>query len=129
MKGLLAVPFVLHSQPSAAYDKTGPAVVAKAAPEARRRYAEIMRDVEGLINEHIIHQREGTESRSKLKLLVPAVGSFFTPLFLEEAFLYQDDRRKMSSRRFVPPSFNDIRVYVLHYLTMLRLGSKKESLL
>ena len=102
--------------------------MAKAATNARRRYAEIMRDVEGLINEHsmstyaasglasflnsraVAHQKNGTESRSKLKMLVPAVGSFFTPLFLEEAFLYQDNRRRMSSRRFVPPSFNDIRV-------------------
>lgn len=29
---------------------------------------------------------------------------------LEEAFIYQDKRRKISSRRFVPPSFNDIRL-------------------
>lgn len=35
---------------------------------------------------------------------------FFTPLLLEEAFEYQDRRRRISSRRFVPPSFNDIRL-------------------
>ena len=56
------------------------------------------------------HQKNGTDARSKLRLLVPSVGSFFTPLFLEDAFLFQDDVRKISSRRFVPPSFNDIRV-------------------
>ena len=38
------------------------------------------------------------------------MGVFFTPLFLEEAFNYQDGRRRISSRRFVPPSFNDIRL-------------------
>ncbi len=48
--------------------------------------------------------------RSKLKLLVPSVGNFFTPLPLRAAFIYQDNRRHISSRRFVPPSFNDLRV-------------------
>lgn len=41
---------------------------------------------------------------------MPSVGSFFTPLHLEQAFVYQDQRRRISSRRFVPPSFNDIRL-------------------
>ena len=43
-------------------------------------------------------------------MLVPSVGTFFTPLLLEEAFKYQDKQRFISSRRFVPPSFNDIRL-------------------
>ena len=38
------------------------------------------------------------------------MGTFFTPLLLAEAFEYQDQRRRISSRRFVPPSFNDIRL-------------------
>lgn len=41
---------------------------------------------------------------------MPSVGTFFTPLYLEEAFRHQDGRRRISSRRFVPPSFNDIRL-------------------
>ncbi|KAI4213172.1 MAG: hypothetical protein LQ351_004118 [Letrouitia transgressa] len=107
--GLLAVPFVLHSQPTAAYNERGD-VLAKMATTAHRRYAEIMRDVEELINDHIAQQRHGTSERSKLKLLVPSVGKFFTPLALEEAFNFQDEKRRISSRRFVPPSFNDIRL-------------------
>lgn len=60
---------------------------------------------------HVVaHQREGTHGRSKLKLLVPGVGVFFTPLLLENAFRFQDEQRRISSRRFVPPSFNDIRL-------------------
>lgn len=58
----------------------------------------------------VAHQNAGTHDRSKLKLLVPAVGIFFTPLSLHEAFIYQDARRLISHRRFVPPSFNDIRL-------------------
>ncbi|KAL8693023.1 MAG: hypothetical protein Q9224_003838 [Gallowayella concinna] len=110
IKGLLAVPFILHSQPTAAFDEHRDDVLTKMATGAHRRYAEIMHDVEELINDHIEHQKRGTHGRSKLKALVPSVGVFFTPLLLEEAFNFQDDRRKISSRRFVPPSFNDIRM-------------------
>ncbi|KAK6341720.1 IMP 5'-nucleotidase [Orbilia brochopaga] len=107
IKGLLAVPFVLHSQPNAALTdvRTDDTV-----SNARRRYAEIMRDVEQLVNDHIEHQRRGIPERSKLKLLVPSLSIFFTPLMLEEAFMAQDARRAISSRRFVSPSFNDIRL-------------------
>lgn len=44
IKGLLAVPFVLHSQPTAAYDNHQDVLV-KMASTAHRRYAEILRDV------------------------------------------------------------------------------------
>lgn len=47
---------------------------------------------------------------SKLKLLVPSIGPFFTRLPLEAAFKYQDSKRYISSRRFVSPSFNDVRL-------------------
>jgi IMP and pyridine-specific 5'-nucleotidase len=41
---------------------------------------------------------------------VPSIGTFFTRLPLADAFKYQDRQRFISSRRFVPPSFNDIRL-------------------
>lgn len=80
--------------------------------------------VEDLINDHIAHQKDGTHSRSKLKLLVPSVGVFFTPLLLQEAFEYQDRQRRISSRRFVPPSFNDIRLILnsAQILSLVRGG-------
>jgi hypothetical protein len=56
------------------------------------------------------HQKVGLHHQSKLKLLVPSIGTFFTRLPLAEAFRYQDRQRFISSRRFVPPSFNDIRL-------------------
>ena len=49
-QGLLAVPFVLNSQLTAAYD--GDDAVARMAPIAHRRLAEIMHDVEELIKDH-----------------------------------------------------------------------------
>lgn len=44
IKGLLAVPFVLHSQPTAAYDDRRDVLVTMAST-AHRRYAEIFHDV------------------------------------------------------------------------------------
>ncbi|KAF2208055.1 hypothetical protein CERZMDRAFT_101753 [Cercospora zeae-maydis SCOH1-5] len=109
IKGLLAVPFVLLSQPTNIHEADKPSVV-KMAKSAHERYAQIMKDVEDLLEDHIAHQRHGNENRSKLKLLVPSVGTFFTPLPLRDAFDWQDRKRHISSRRFVAPSFNDIRL-------------------
>ncbi|PNS13777.1 IMP-specific 5'-nucleotidase 1 [Sphaceloma murrayae] len=77
-----------------------------------------MSDVELLITDHRTH----TLTPSKLKLLVPSVGTFFTPLPLRSAFTYQDNRRRISSRRFVAPSFNDIRL-VLNTAQVMSLVS------
>lgn len=63
-----------------------------------------------LIDWEVTQQKRGTYERSKLRLLIPSVGVFFTPLPLEHAFRFQDERRRISSRRFVAPSFNDIRL-------------------
>lgn len=41
---------------------------------------------------------------------MPTVGPFFTRLPLEAAFKFQDRKRYISSRRFVSPSFNDVRL-------------------
>jgi IMP and pyridine-specific 5'-nucleotidase len=47
---------------------------------------------------------------------------FFTPLHLEKAFQFQDRKRFISSRRFVAPSFNDIRL-ILNTAQMMGLVS------
>ena len=126
IKGLLAVPFVLLSQPTAVHEKDRSSVDAM-AQSAHTRYAEIMRDVEELIRDHIRHQKVGTDAASKLKLLVPSIGVFFTPLPLQDAFKFQDQRRFISSRRFVAPSFNDIRLILNTAQTMsLVHGGKLE---
>jgi len=58
----------------------------------------------------LVNHTQGNKAGvSKLKLLVPPLGTFFTPLRLNDAFLHQDEVRRISSRRFVPPSFNDVR--------------------
>ena len=53
LQGLLAVPFVLNSQPTAAYEEYDEVKSLQTMAQAvHRRYAEIMRDVEGLVNDH-----------------------------------------------------------------------------
>jgi IMP and pyridine-specific 5'-nucleotidase len=59
----------------------------------------------------VLHQNDAENPfPSKLKLLVPSIGPFFTRLPLEAAFKFQDRKRYISSRRFVSPSFNDVRL-------------------
>ncbi|KAG7130455.1 hypothetical protein HYQ45_010742 [Verticillium longisporum] len=115
IKGLLAVPFVLYSQPTGVLDANGPSL-ARTAEEAHRRYAEIMRDVELMIDDHITLQPNKVPS--KLTMLVPGVGPFFTRLPLEAAFNHQDRKRYISSRRYVSPSFNDVRLVLNTAQTM-----------
>ncbi|KAJ4298452.1 IMP 5'-nucleotidase [Collariella sp. IMI 366227] len=111
IKGLLAVPFVLYSQPNGVFEGEGMSSLAQAREEAHRRYSEICRDVELMIDDHIAHQNNAENPfPSKLKLLVPTIGPFFTRLPLEAAFKLQDRKRYISSRRFVSPSFNDVRL-------------------
>jgi len=51
IKGLLAVPFVLHSQPTGVFESRAVGVE-QMAEVAHRRYAEIMKDVEDMIDDH-----------------------------------------------------------------------------
>lgn len=52
IKGLLAVPFVLYSQPNGVFEGEGMSSLAQAREEAHRRYSEICRDVELMIDDH-----------------------------------------------------------------------------
>ncbi|PFH56250.1 hypothetical protein XA68_16833 [Ophiocordyceps unilateralis] len=158
IKGLLAVPFVLCSQPTGVLrddddDDDGKGEeeedeVAKMADEAHRRYAEIMRDVEKMIDDHISRQCVASSSSSssttttataitptttttcrpsKLAMLVPTAGPFFTRLPLASAFAYQDSKRNISWRRYVAPSFNDVRL-VLNSAQLMAVTAGKLEL-
>lgn len=58
----------------------------------------------------VARQNQDRVFPSKLGMLVPTAGPFFTRLPLEAAFKYQDRKRYISSRRYVAPSFNDVRL-------------------
>ncbi|KAK1498851.1 IMP-specific 5'-nucleotidase [Colletotrichum abscissum] len=102
--GLLAVPFVLYSQPTGVFD-TRATSIARMAEESHRRYAEIFRDVEHMIDDH---------------------RPFFTRLPLEAAFTLMDAKRLISSRRYVSPSFNDVRL-ILNAAQILAVTSPSPS--
>ena len=53
------------------------------------------------------HRRQPRDSR--LRRMVPSIGSFFTPLRLVDAFLEYDEFFALSRRKYVPPNFAEIR--------------------
>ncbi|KAJ2431144.1 IMP 5'-nucleotidase [Coemansia sp. RSA 2531] len=100
IKGMLLTPFVLHSQP---------AISQAHQAENAQRYAEIFASIEELIEEHRSFTNQGIPTYSRLAKLVPSIGTFFTPLPLQQAFERVNDMDKISARKHVPPSFNDVR--------------------
>ncbi len=62
-----------------------------------------------MIADSIFWSLQNEPHQARLKKLVPSIGSFFTPLPLVESFQEMDQERNFIGRRFVPPSFNDIR--------------------
>ncbi|KAJ1964510.1 IMP 5'-nucleotidase [Dipsacomyces acuminosporus] len=126
IKSMLLTPFVLHSQPppltqdevldnlrNNTQSKAKAHSMAKAHTQAQEqnahRYAEIFSSIESLINEHREFAASSIPHYSRLAKLVPSIGTFFTPLPLQEAFYRINKRHALSTRKHVPPSFNDIR--------------------
>lgn len=70
-------------------------------------------------------QQVGNDSQGRLKQLVPSIGVFFTKLPLERAFYVQDEKRSISARRLVSPSFNDIRLILNTAQTMSLVGGRE----
>ena len=74
---------------------------------------------EELVNEHMRDPRN-----SRLKQMVPSVGRFFTPLPLRQAFVEYDAKYCITNRRFVNPTFNEIR----HMLNLAQINALKDDL-
>ena len=65
---------------------------------------------ENLIEEHRLVDSAASGGRtSKLRQLVPTVGEFHTNLPLKRAFLFYDSKYRVTARRHVTISFNEIR--------------------
>ncbi|WIA32869.1 hypothetical protein OEZ86_006043 [Tetradesmus obliquus] len=62
--------------------------------------------------------------RSKLKRIVPTVGSFFTPLRLADAFREYDAFFHLSRRKYIPPNFAELR----HILNIAQIHASAEAL-
>lgn len=89
IKGLLAVPFVLHGDlthanastittPAKEYEADLESRLRSVSKECQRRYLEVFEDIEKLIESHT--RSEQAAGVSRLRKLVPSVGSFYTPL-------------------------------------------------
>ncbi|KAF9160943.1 IMP 5'-nucleotidase, partial [Actinomortierella ambigua] len=134
IKGLLLTPFVLHSKPrKPVFEPERSTLIGDSDLESLyeeipdrpnidyqeedeplmdanlNRYLEIMKSVEVMIEEHRRKAKKGVPEHSRLHRIVPSVASFFTPLPLAAAFLDANAKHSIAARRFVPPSFNDIR--------------------
>jgi len=80
--------------------------------------------IEELINEHMECTKKGHGHKSRLKQLVPTIGTFHTPLMLQAAFEEYDAKYKISTRKFIQPSFNDIR----HTMNLAQVNALKGQL-
>lgn len=134
IKGLLAAPFVLHAVSQDLEDWT-------TSQRVRSQYAQIFKDIEGLIDNKIEFDARSQElemigaselefdllGKSRLNQLVPTIGSFFTELPLEKAFLWEDTHGAISDRRMVAPSFNDVR-RILNTAQVFYFKDKKRRL-
>ncbi|CAH1765194.1 13844_t:CDS:10 [Entrophospora sp. SA101] len=114
IKGMLMTPFVLHSKPAEEKDiqslRNDDLVEAETHIDANvARYCDILKSIEELIEECIQKQKRGLLDQSRLKRLVPSISMFHTPLPLCDSFLLANAKHSIAARRFVPPSFNDIR--------------------
>jgi hypothetical protein len=65
---------------------------------------------EVLIDEHRMVQEEGSDRPSRLKQLVPTVGTFHTPLPLRQAFELYNEKHRLTKRKHIQISFNEVGV-------------------
>lgn len=143
IKGLLAVPFVLHADVENSEEDLS--IYYKHPDDSEKyvtlqderlekscltRYLEVFLDVEKLIDNcrylDSLHDDDKL-AVCRLRQLVPTVGHFFTQLPLKEAFLCEDERRLISRRRLVSPSFNDVR-NILNTAQVMGLMGKNSNL-
>ncbi|CAN3374057.1 hypothetical protein DIURU_001736 [Diutina rugosa] len=125
IKGLLAVPFVLNGDinqfANSGREFLDPEFYSDVkrfedgiSHECFRKFSDVFGDIERLVDNTILvdanNDRYGTHTQSRLRKLVPSIGRFHTRLPLVDAFRIEDERRGISRRRLVAPSFNDVRM-------------------
>ncbi|KAG9307469.1 hypothetical protein G9A89_017299 [Geosiphon pyriformis] len=110
IKAMMMTPFVLHAKPIPPNDDPNENNEEPYQMDANvARYCDILSSIEELINEHIGKQKNGVPDQSRLVRLVPSISTFHTKLPLKDSFLLANGKHSIAARRFVPPSFNDIR--------------------
>lgn len=72
--------------------------------------------------ERWIAEHRQDPKRSRLRRLIPGIGTFFTPLKLVEAFREYDAFFALSRRKYIPPNFAELRHVVNISQVRLQLG-------
>lgn len=78
---------------------------------------------EELVDEHRRMVSEGLDQPSRLKLLVPTVGVFHTRLPLRRAFEAYNEKHRLTKRRHVYISFNELR----HILNLAQIMAMRKT--
>lgn len=81
---------------------------------------------EVLVDEHRKLEREGSQRPSRLKQLVPTVGTFHTHLPLRKAFEMYNDKHKLTKRKHIQISFNEIR-HIMNLAQVLAMRTPIED--
>jgi IMP and pyridine-specific 5'-nucleotidase len=70
--------------------------------------------------EHRMVQKDDTGRPSRLRQLVPTVGTFHTPLFLRQAYEWYNQKHCLSKRKHIQISFNELR-HILNLAQILAM--------
>jgi IMP and pyridine-specific 5'-nucleotidase len=81
---------------------------------------------EVLIEEHRTMEAEGKSQPSSLRQLVPTIGNFHTPLPLRAAFEIYNEKHRLTKRKHIQISFNEIR-HILNLAQVMALGQSKSG--
>eukprot|EP00980_Cylindrotheca_fusiformis_P012632 scaffold3084_cov144-Cylindrotheca_fusiformis.AAC.80 len=81
---------------------------------------------EVLIDEHRRLESEGGNRPSRLKQLVPTVGTFHTHLPLRHAFEAYNEKHKLTKRKHIQISFNEIR-HIMNLAQVMAMRDPDES--
>jgi IMP and pyridine-specific 5'-nucleotidase len=81
---------------------------------------------EVLINEHRRLESEGSHQPSRLKQLVPTVGTFHTHLPLRQAFEIYNEKHKLTQRKHIQISFNEIR-HIMNLAQVMAIRNPDET--
>lgn len=84
---------------------------------ATSTYADTMSYFEELINEYRINP-----SKSRLNSYVPSLSTFHTGLELRRAFELYNEKYRITARKHIPPSFNEIR-HILNLAQVMSIGT------
>lgn len=93
--------------------------------DAKQTYFDTFRYFEQLIDEDRALAQEGASHRiSQIRTFVPNIGTFHTPLPLENAFREYDAKYAVTARQHIGPTFNELR----HVLNLAQVYALKNSL-